>query len=378
MLGGEGDDRRGAAAGRRPGGAVEIVGGHHPARGLLLDMAVAVDAARQDQPAGRVDVARALLQPAAEGHDDPVADADVGLELVGRRDDAAVADDEVEGGHAVSSGEGSEGRGRDYTGAARSRTAFAGRRVFCYLRGNPITPERKPPWPRPRPSSPGVYAAVLTPLTPTRAGREGLRRPFALAARQSLAPLGTTGEANSLSVDHRLKLIEASAEAGLPGDRTIFGTGSCSLADAVRVSRAAVSAGAAGVLLLPPFYYKNVDEDGLFAFFSEIVQRVADPRLRMYLYHFPQQAVIPITLSLVERLKKAYPGETVAGLKDSSGKWDNTESFIRTFPGFGVFSGSEQFLLPNLRAGSVGLSRPPPTSPPARPEGVLCVADGRR
>lgn len=204
----------------------------------------------------------------------------------------------------------------------------------------------------------GVYAAVLTPFD---ANLEPDVKAFIAHSRwllangcDGLAPLGTTGEANSLSVDQRLKLIEASAEAGLPGDRTIFGTGSCSLADAVRLSRAAVSSGAAGVLLLPPFYYKNVDEDGLFAFFSEVVQRVGDARLRMYLYHFPQQAVIPITLALVERLKKAYPGETVAGLKDSSGKWDNTESFIRTFPGFGVFSGSEQFLLPNLRAGSVG------------------------
>ncbi|BBK43079.1 dihydrodipicolinate synthase family protein [Allostella vacuolata] len=208
----------------------------------------------------------------------------------------------------------------------------------------------------PRPQ--GVYAAVLTPLD---ANLEPNVKAFVAHSRwllangcDGLAPLGTTGEANSLSVDHRLKLIEASAEAGLPGDRTIFGTGSCSLADAVRVSRAAVSSGAAGVLLLPPFYYKNADEDGLFAFFSEIAQRVGDPRLRMYLYHFPQQAVIPITLSLVERLKKAYPGDTIAGLKDSSGNWDNTRSFIETFPGFGVFSGSEQFLLANLRAGSVG------------------------
>ena len=204
----------------------------------------------------------------------------------------------------------------------------------------------------------GVYAAVLTPFD---AKLEPDVKAFVAHSRwllengcDGLAPLGTTGEANSLSVDQRLKLIEASAEAGLPGDRTIFGTGSCSRADAVRVSRAAVTSGAAGVLLLPPFYYKNVDEDGLFAFFSEVVQRVADPRLRVYLYHFPQQAVIPITLSLVERLKKAYPGDVIAGLKDSSGKWDNTESFIKTFPGFGVFSGSEQFLLQNLRAGSVG------------------------
>jgi 4-hydroxy-tetrahydrodipicolinate synthase len=204
----------------------------------------------------------------------------------------------------------------------------------------------------------GVYAAALTPFGPDL---EPDVKAFVAHSRwllengcDGLAPLGTTGEANSLSVDQRLKLIEASAEAGLPGDRTIFGTGSCSLADAVRVSRAAVTSGAAGVLLLPPFYYKGVDEDGLFAFFSEVVQRVADQRLRVYLYHFPQQAVIPITLSLVERLKKAYPGDTIAGLKDSSGKWENSEAFIKAFPGFGVFSGSEQYLLANLRAGSVG------------------------
>ncbi|MCC7275252.1 MAG: dihydrodipicolinate synthase family protein [Alphaproteobacteria bacterium] len=204
----------------------------------------------------------------------------------------------------------------------------------------------------------GVYAAALTPLGPDLepdvAAFVAHSRWLLANGCDGLAPLGTTGEANSLSVDQRLKLIEASAAAGLPGERTIFGTGSCALADAVRLSRAALAAGSAGVLLLPPFYYKNVDEDGLFAFFSEVAQRVGDARLRMYLYHFPQQAVIPITLALVERLKKAYPGETIAGLKDSSGNWENTRSFIEAFPGFGVFSGSEQFLLPNLRAGSVG------------------------
>jgi len=204
----------------------------------------------------------------------------------------------------------------------------------------------------------GVYAAVLTPfdgsLEPDVKAFVAHSRWLLENGCDGLAPLGTTGEGNSISVDHRLKLIEASAEAGLPGDRTIFGTGSCSLADAVRVSKAAVANGNAGVLLLPPFYYKNINEDGLFAFFSEVVERVADDRLRMYLYHFPQQAVIPITVSLVGRLMKAYPKGTIAGLKDSSGDWKNTATFINEFPGFGVFSGSEQFLLPNLREGGVG------------------------
>ena len=204
----------------------------------------------------------------------------------------------------------------------------------------------------------GVYAAVLTPfdanLEPNVKAYVAHSKWLLANGCDGLAPLGTTGEGNSLSVDQRLKLIEASAEAGLPADRTIFGTGSCSLVDAVRVSKAAVATGCAGVLLLPPFYYKNVSEDNVYAFFSEVIQRVGDARMRMYFYHFPQQAVIPITLTLIERLMKAYPGGVIAGLKDSSGNWENTEAFIKTFPGFGVMSGSEQFLLQNLRAGGPG------------------------
>ena len=203
----------------------------------------------------------------------------------------------------------------------------------------------------------GVYAAVLTPFTETL--EPDLERFVAhgkwLLANgcDGLAPLGTTGEANSLSVAQRLAMIEAASRGGLPMAHCVFGTGSCALADAVVLTRAAVQAGGGGALLLPPFYYKNPSEDGLFAFFSEVVERVGDARLRLYLYHFPQLSTVPITVPLVARLKRAY-GDTIAGLKDSSGDWQTTATFLKEFPGFGVFSGSEEFLLPNLRAGGVG------------------------
>jgi len=203
----------------------------------------------------------------------------------------------------------------------------------------------------------GVYAAVLTPvdddLEPNKKAFIAHCRWLLANGCDGLAPLGTTGEANSFSVAQRLALIETSAGAGLPMGKFITGTGSCALADAVALTKAALAAGSGGALLLPPFYYKNPSEEGLFAFFSEVVQRVGDARLRLYLYHFPQMSAVPITASLIARLKNAY-GDVIAGLKDSSGDWNYSAKLLEEFPGFGVFSGSEQFLLANLRAGGVG------------------------
>jgi 4-hydroxy-tetrahydrodipicolinate synthase len=219
----------------------------------------------------------------------------------------------------------------------------------------------------------GVYAAVLTPFDQNFEPDAGL---FVQHCRwlldngcDGLAPLGTTGEANSLSVEQRIRLIEAAAGSGIPMAKFVPGAGSCALADAIKVTKAAVSAGAAGALLLPPFYYKNPSEDGLFAFFSEVIQRVGDQRLRLYLYHFPQLSTVPITSGLIARLMKAYPNGTIAGLKDSSGDWSNTARLLKEFPRFGVFSGSEEFLLANLRAGGVGCisASTNVTAPLARP-----------
>lgn len=203
----------------------------------------------------------------------------------------------------------------------------------------------------------GVYAAVLTPFTdalePDLPRFVAHCRWLLASGCDGLAPLGTTGEANSLSVAQRLAIIDAAATAGLPLGKFIFGGGSCALADAVTVTKAMLAAGAGGALLLPPFYYKDPSEDGLFAFYSEVIERVGDDRLKIYLYHYPQLSAVPITLSLIARLKSAY-GATIAGLKDSSGDWANSAAILKAFPGFGVFTGTEVHLLANLRAGGAG------------------------
>jgi 4-hydroxy-tetrahydrodipicolinate synthase len=203
----------------------------------------------------------------------------------------------------------------------------------------------------------GVFAAVLTPLNhalePDTALLTAHCRWLLARGCDGLVPIGTTGEGNSLSVKQRLTLIEATAGSGIPMTRFIIGTGSCALAEAVELTRAAVAAGAAGVLVLPPFYYKEPSVEGLFSFFSEVVQRAGDRRLRIYLYHFPQLSTVSIAPALIERLLGAYP-DTVIGLKDSSGDWSYSAGLLKEFPGFSVFSGNEGFLLANLRAGGVG------------------------
>jgi 4-hydroxy-tetrahydrodipicolinate synthase len=170
-----------------------------------------------------------------------------------------------------------------------------------------------------------------------------------------LAVFGTNSEANSLSVDERMMLLEHLVQGGIGADKLMPGTGCCALSDSVRLTSHAVALGCAGVLMLPPFYYKDATEEGLYRNFSEVIERVGDSRLRLYLYHIPPVAVVPIAHSLIERLLKAYPG-TVAGIKDSSGDWNNTSALLERFgqSGFDVFAGSEVFLLRTLRGGGAG------------------------
>ena len=208
-----------------------------------------------------------------------------------------------------------------------------------------------------RPRFAGVIPPVLTPfrpdLSPACARFTAHARWLLDEGATGLAPFGTTGEANSLSVDERLVLLESLLGAGIDPAVVMPGTGCCALTDSVRLTEAAVRAGCGGVLMLPPFYYKGVSEDGVFASIAEVIERVGDARLRVYLYHIPPVAQVGFPLSLIERLIGAYP-DTVVGLKDSSGDWANTKAIIDAFPGFATFSGSEVFLLDNLRAGGAG------------------------
>ena len=204
----------------------------------------------------------------------------------------------------------------------------------------------------------GVLAPVVTPfkadLSPD-CERFIKHCHWLLSQDCGLAVFGTNSEANSMAAEERLTLLDALVAAGIDPSRMMPGTGCCSITETVKLTTRAVKHGCAGVLMLPPFYYKNVSEEGLYRYFSEVVQRVGDARLKIYLYHIPPVAIVGITPKLVERLLKAYPN-AIAGMKDSSGDWNNTKTFLDAFSknGFDVFVGSESFLLANMRNGGVG------------------------
>jgi 4-hydroxy-tetrahydrodipicolinate synthase len=170
-----------------------------------------------------------------------------------------------------------------------------------------------------------------------------------------LAVFGTNSEANSMSVSEKRKLLEALVAGGVSPATLMPGTGHCALSDSIELTRAAVELGCAGVLMLPPFYYKGVPDEGLYRNFAEVIERVGDERLQLYLYHIPPVSQVGISLNLIEKLISKYPG-IVAGVKDSSGDWSNTKAMLDAFAkeGFDVFAGSEVFLLDNMRGGGKG------------------------
>lgn len=170
-----------------------------------------------------------------------------------------------------------------------------------------------------------------------------------------LAVFGTNSEANSMTVAEKQTLLKALVDSGVDPSRIMPGTGSCTIDDSVALTREAVDAGCAGVLMLPPFYYKGVSDEGLFRYYSEVINRVANSRLRIYLYHIPPVTHVPLSFELIERLRDAFPG-IIAGIKDSGGDWAHTKELTERFAGqdFAVYAGSERFLLDTLRAGGAG------------------------
>lgn len=204
----------------------------------------------------------------------------------------------------------------------------------------------------------GVFSPVLTPFS-------GDLQPHIprflehckslLAHDVGLAVFGTNSEASSMGVSEKRRLLDALLENGLPPLRMMPGTSACSIPESIEMTRHAVVSGCAAVLMLPPFYYKGVGDEGLFRYFASVIEGVADERLRLYLYHIPPVSQVGISHALIERLLHAFPG-TVAGIKDSGGDWSNTESLIRHFQpaGFQVFAGTETILLDTMKAGGAG------------------------
>lgn len=204
----------------------------------------------------------------------------------------------------------------------------------------------------------GVLAPVLTPFTRTLepdAQRFIEHAHWLVDSGAGLALFGTNSEAASLTIEERIELTDRLLDAGLPAAKMMPGTGCCAVADTVRLTRHAVEHGAAGVLMLPPYYFKGLTDDGLFAYYADVIERVGDERLSLYLYHIPQVSGVPIPLTLIERLLKRYPG-VVAGAKDSSGDWKNSEQMIKAFgkEGFDVFPASEIMLSQALAIGGAG------------------------
>jgi len=203
----------------------------------------------------------------------------------------------------------------------------------------------------------GLYTASLTPLN------EDLSVNFKMLVDHinwllengstGICLLGTTGEANSFSTKERITVLDEVVKSGIDPGQLLVGTGTCNITDTVKLTKHAVSNGVPGILMLPPFYYKNVGDEGLIDYFRMVIEQVNDPRLKIYLYHFPKMTGVPFSIELIEKLVEEFPDEIV-GMKDSSGDLAGMQAVCETLPGFQVFAGTERFLLNNLRCGGPG------------------------
>jgi 4-hydroxy-tetrahydrodipicolinate synthase len=209
----------------------------------------------------------------------------------------------------------------------------------------------------------GIYAAAVTPFNEDGSVNKDLligycKHLMSDGGCDGVAPTGTTGEGTSVAMRDRLALPEAFASAGIATDSVIFGTGAPAAEDCVALTKSAVAAGYMNALVLPPYYYKNPSDDGLFAYYANLVEKIGSDDLRIYLYHFPQMSAVPLSTDLVLRLRKEFGG-IIAGLKDSSGDFEQSRAFIEATGGvseeFDIYPSSEAFLWDGLSIGSAGI-----------------------
>ena len=203
----------------------------------------------------------------------------------------------------------------------------------------------------------GLWCALLTPLD-GKGNVDGARlarhaRELMAQGIDGVAPFGTTGEGQSFSQREREAGLASLIEGGVAPQKIVAGTGAASLTETIALTRHAVQAGSAACLVLPPFFFKEISDDGLYAWYARLIEGVGDSRLRVLLYHIPQVSGIPFSIDLVARLARDFPG-IVAGVKDSAGEWENTQRLLQRVPGLAIFVGHEPHLPRLLQAGGAG------------------------
>ena len=209
----------------------------------------------------------------------------------------------------------------------------------------------------------GIYAAVISPFTSglnLDARKLGDHCRFLVedGGCDGVAPAGTTGEGTSMEFSDRMLIPQVLEKAGLPPERVILGIGTPSTGDTVRLAQAAIEHGYGNLLVLPPFYYKGLDNEAVYNCFARLADALPHDDLRIYLYHFPQMSAVPVSVSVVLRLREQF-GDRIAGLKDSSGEFSQSLDFVTATggkdAGFDVFPSSESFLPDALEAGCAGI-----------------------
>ncbi len=203
----------------------------------------------------------------------------------------------------------------------------------------------------------GLWVATLTPLESDGscdAGRLAAHcRHLFDAGCDGVALFGTTGEGPSFSVAERRRALEAVLRAGIPARRVMLGTGAAALPDAAELNRAATEAGCAGALMLPPFFFKQVDGEGVYRCFAEAIERTGDQRLKLYLYTIPSHSAVALDFETIDRLRRDFPN-TVVGIKDSTLDWRHTAPLLARFPGLEILTGAEHHVPQALAAGAAG------------------------
>jgi 4-hydroxy-tetrahydrodipicolinate synthase len=203
----------------------------------------------------------------------------------------------------------------------------------------------------------GLWCALLTPLDASgnidyvRLARHA--RSLLAHGVDGVAPFGTTGEGQSFTVAERMAGVDALLAAGIPAAQMVAASGCAALPDTVALTRHGVKAGCAACLVLPPFFWKDASDDGLFRWYAALIEAVDDPRLRVILYHIPQVSAVPLSVDLVARLAAAFPG-VIYGVKDSAGDWNNTAALLARVPQLAIMVGHEPHLPRLMKAGGAG------------------------